>query len=46
MIVRQLTDFEMTFTGDLFKIAGQNYDFVFKVSLLQKKKKKTKLWSR
>ena len=37
MIVGVVTDFEMTFTGDLFKIAWQNNDFVFKVSIPQKK---------
>ena len=34
IIVGMVTDLEMTFTSDLFKIAGQNNDFVFKVSLL------------
>ena len=38
MIVGVVTDFEMTFTGYLFKIACQNNYFVFKVSLPQKKK--------
>ena len=33
MIVGVLTDFEMTFTGDRIKIAWQNNDFVFKVSI-------------
>ena len=33
MIVGMMTDFEMTFTGDLFKRAKQNNDFVFKVSV-------------
>ena len=36
MIVWVVTDSEMTFTGDLFKIAWQNNDFVFKHSLPQK----------
>ena len=27
-----VTDFEMTFTGDLFKIVWQNNDFVFSFS--------------
>ena len=37
MIVGVITDFEMTFTGDLFKIAWQNYIFAFKVSKPNKK---------
>ena len=36
MIVRVVTDFEMTFTGDLFKVARESNDFVFKVSIPQK----------
>ena len=33
MVVGLVTDFEMTFTSDLFKIAWQNDAFVFKVSV-------------
>ena len=32
MFVGVVTDFEMTFTGDLFKNAWQNNDFVFNTS--------------
>ena len=31
-----VTDFKMTFTGDLVKIAWQNNNFVFKVSIPKK----------
>ena len=34
IIVGMVTDFEMTFTGDLFKVAWKNNDF--KVSISQK----------
>ena len=37
MIVGLVTDFEMTCTGDLSKIAWKNNDFVFKVSIPQRK---------
>ena len=33
MVVGVVTDFEMTFIADLFKIAWQNNDFVFKESV-------------
>ena len=32
-----VTDFEITFTCDLFKVAWENNDFVIKVSIPQKK---------
>ena len=38
MIVGLVTDFEMTFTGDLTIIVWQNNDFVFKFQNLKKKK--------
>ena len=31
MIVGMVTYFEMTFTGDVFEVACENNDFVFKV---------------
>ena len=37
MNVGVVTDFEMTFTGDLFQTAWQNNDFDFKVSIPQRK---------
>ena len=37
MTVEVVTDFITIFTGDLFKIAWQNSDFVSKVSIPQKK---------
>ena len=48
MFVLVMTNFETTFTGDLFKSAWQNNDFVSKVSIPpppppQKKKKKEKI---
>ena len=46
MIVGVVRDFEMTFTGELFKVACENNDFFFKVSILKKiyiKKKRAKL---
>ena len=36
MILEVMTDFEMTFTDDLYKVACENNDFVFKVSIPQK----------
>ena len=36
MIVGVMTDFEMTFTGELFKVAWQNTDFVSKIRYLKK----------
>ena len=37
MIIGVVTDFEMTFTGDLFKIAWKKNDFVFIILISQKK---------
>ena len=37
MVVEMVTDFEMTFTGGLVKVAWENNDFVFKVSTPKKK---------
>ena len=38
MIVGVLKNFDMIFTGDLFKIASQNNAFVCKISILHKNK--------
>ena len=45
MVVGKATGFEITITGDLFKIACQNNDFVFKVSIPQNEKKITMVLS-
>ena len=42
MIVSVVTDFEMTFTGDLFKVSWESNDFVFE-SLNTSKTKQKKL---
>ena len=42
MIVGVVRDFEMTFTGELFKVVCENNDFVFMFQFLKKLKKKKK----
>ena len=42
MIVGVVTDLEMTFTGDLFKVVCENNEFVFEIAIFKKQNKKKK----